>query len=464
VKLQAEISEVLLQRVKANISEMDDVSLMYAGIQAFREATPELRQRAQDVPHGGETYSFEVEVLDDLFEILTSGLVQTDHASIIHVVLSSLLLRAGDEEDLDIREGEGINSQVFGRFLVEREVVNLKMLMKALRLAKSMGARIGDLAAAQGWLNPENINSISLEQEKTSKPFGLAAIALGLLTQEQVYDLLDLQKKSKGGIGEALVQLKILSPEDMALHFKEFVDAQSIEPAAEPEPVSQPEPVPAIDPKPVSEPEPEPEPEPESSREQPGVPEVSLEQSAPLSQDSEPEDGSASEAAEDVDLSESPTGKRLLKFLTESFPELAKTIAGIVVKVEPTIKSSEATQAEFTAQMNMTGDASCLLTLSVSNDFARVIMWGLFGMDFVESTEMYPDAVGEFLNMLVGNASRSLEKEGIKTRGEAPNFECGIPTTGKCFQFVISGQIRGDDVHPVAPTATGTLFLSRSES
>ena len=34
----------------------------------------------------------------------------------------------------------------------------------------------------------------------------------------------------------------------------------------------------------------------------------------------------------------------------------------------------------------------------------------------------------------------------------------------QCFQFVISGQIRGDDVHPVAPTATGTLFLSRSES
>ena len=126
-------------------------------------------------------------------------------------------------------------------------------------------------------------------------------------------------------------------------------------------------------------------------------------------------------------MSQSPTGKRLLQFLTESFPELAKTIAGIVVKVEPTSAVEDAQQAEYTAQMNMTGDASCLLTLTVSNDFARVIMWGLFGMDFVDSTEMYPDAVGEFLNMLVGNASRSLEKEGIKTRGEAPNFECEVP-------------------------------------
>ena len=114
----------------------------------------------------------------------------------------------------------------------------------------------------------------------------------------------------------------------------------------------------------------------------------------------------------DDDMSQSPTGKRLLQFLTESFPELAKTIAGIVVKVEPTSAVEDAQQAEYTAQMNMTGDASCLLTLTVSNDFARVIMWGLFGMDFVDSTEMYPDAVGEFLNMLVGNASRSLEKRG----------------------------------------------------
>ena len=413
MKLQAEISNDLLRRVKANISEMDDVALMYAGIQAFREATPELRQRAQDVPHGGEMHRFEVEVLDELFEIVSSALGHAEHSSIIHVVLASLLLRTNGEEELDIREGEGINSQVFGRFLVEKGVVNLKMLMKALRLAKSMGARIGDLALEQGWLTAENIKAIGTEQERTRKPFGLAAIALELLTQEQVYDLLDLQKKSKGGIGEALVQLNILSAEDMDSYFKEFADAQS------PDSVAQE--TPAV----------EPEPEPDS---------------------------------EDLDLSDSDAGKRLLKFLTESFPELAKTIAGIVVKVEPTMKASEATQAEFTAQMNMSGDASCLLTLSVSNDFARVIMWGLFGMDFVESTEMYPDAVGEFLNMLVGNASRSLEKEGIKTRGEAPNFECEIPATGKCFQFVISGQIRGDDVHPVAPTATGTLFLSRIES
>lgn len=423
MKLQAEISRDLLQRVKANISEMDDVALMYAGIQAFREATPELRQRAQDVPHGGETVNFEVELIDDLCQVMIADLGgDGEHDVIIHMALSSLLLRTSDEDELDVRDGEGINSQVFGRFLVEQGAVNLKMLMKALRLAKSMGARVGDLAVEQGWLDTEKIERIAQEQTNNGRPFGLAAIDLGLLTQDQVYDLLEIQKKSKGGIGEALVQLEILTLEEMNQHFTEFSKAQGIIEAP-------------------SDPEPEPEPE------------VSSEEGESV----------APAQKTDEDLSQSPTGKRLLDFLTESFPELAKTIAGIVVKVEPTTDAEGAVQAEFSAQMNMTGDASCLLTLTVSNDFARVIMWGLFGMDFVDSTEMYPDAVGEFLNMLVGNASRSLEKEGIKTRGEAPNFECQIPESGKCFSFVISGQIRGDDVHPVAPTATGTLFLSKSQ-
>ena len=37
-----------------------------------------------------------------------------------------------EDADIDIREGEGINSQVFGRFLLGRGVVSLKTLMLAL--------------------------------------------------------------------------------------------------------------------------------------------------------------------------------------------------------------------------------------------------------------------------------------------------------------------------------------------
>ena len=260
MKLQADISNDLLQRVKANISEMDDVALMYAGIQAFREATPELRQRAKDVPHGGETVSFEIELIDDVCETMIAELNgDQDPASLVHMALASLLLRTSDEDELDVREGEGINSQVFGRFLVEKGVVNLKMLMKALRLAKSMGARIGDLAVEQGWLNDEKIETIAQEQTKNGRPFGLAAIDLGLLTQDQVYDLLEMQKKSKGGIGEALVQLEILTLDKMNQYFVEFSEAQGMIEA----PLKEPESAATEKPEPEPEPEVEVEAEPE---------------------------------------------------------------------------------------------------------------------------------------------------------------------------------------------------------
>ena len=75
----------------------------------------------------------------------------------------------------------------------------------------------------------------------------------------------------------------------------------------------------------------------------------------------------------------------------------------------------------------------------------------------------YPDAVGEFLNMLVGNASRALEKEGLKTRGEAPTFDPQVPDRGRAFNFVVTGQLRdGVNVTPVAPTANGVVILSNA--
>ena len=86
MKLQAKISKDLLQRVKANISEMDDVALMYAGIQAFREATPELRQRAKNVPQGGDTVSFEFEIIDEIYEAMLASLDgDKEPATLVHM-------------------------------------------------------------------------------------------------------------------------------------------------------------------------------------------------------------------------------------------------------------------------------------------------------------------------------------------------------------------------------------------
>jgi CheY-specific phosphatase CheX len=301
-----------------------------------------------------------------------------------------------EDADIDIREGEGINSQVFGRFLLGRGVVTLKTLMLALRQVNSGGERLGDLAVNQGFLSREDVDSILERQSDGIQAFGRTAVEMELLTVNQVNSLLILQRRSKGGIGDALVALGHVTQQDMDRFFDEFEQTQ-------------------------------------------------LPQAAP-------------------NFDDSPHGKTLLNFLSSTFPDLAKTIASIEVKVEPPVATARGTPLDYTATLTLSGELTCQVTLSVSGDFAKVIMWGLFGADFVNDVDMYPDAIGEFLNMLVGNVGRSLEKEGIKARGEAPVFIEEVPDSGKHLRFVVTNLlIDGEEPRAVAPSATGILYLSNAE-
>ena len=301
-----------------------------------------------------------------------------------------------EDADIDIREGEGINSQVFGRFLLGRGVVSLKILMLALRKVNSGGERLGDLAVNQGFLSRDDVDSILEKQSDGIQAFGRTAVEMDLLTINQVNSLLVLQRRSKGGIGDALVTLGHVSQEDMDRFFDEFEQTQAPQVAA--------------------------------------------------------------------NFDDSPHGKTLLNFLSSTFADLAKTIASIEVKVEPPVATARGTPLDYTATLTLSGELTCQVTLSVSGDFAKVIMWGLFGADFVNDVEMYPDAIGEFLNMLVGNVGRSLEKEGIKARGEAPIFIEEVPDSGKHLRFVVTNLlIDGEEPRAVAPSATGILYLSNAE-
>lgn len=298
--------------------------------------------------------------------------------------------------DIDIREGEGINSQTFGRFLLGRGVVTLKMLMQALRTVNSGGERLGDLAVNQGFLSREEVAEVVKSQSDGIHAFGRAAVELGLLTVNQVNSLLILQRRSKGGIGDALVNLDHVSRVDMDRYFAEFELTQA--PAASPS------------------------------------------------------------------FDDSPHGKTLLNFLSSTFADLAKTIASIAVKVEPPAATARGNPLDYTATLTLSGELTCQVTLSVSGDFAKVIMWGLFGADFVNDVDMYPDAIGEFLNMLVGNVGRSLEKEGVRARGEAPVFIEDVPDSGKHLKFVVTNLLLdGEEPRAVAPSAIGILYLSNAE-
>ncbi|MEE2962432.1 MAG: chemotaxis protein CheX [Myxococcota bacterium] len=385
MKLIFSISSGLLERLRKSLGVCDNTELFSRALKAMCGHGDGLQ--VPESVDDGDTISVEVEVSDEDWARASGKLDEASPAEVMVVALnclSSAKESAGDELS--------INSQIFGRYLVEQKVVDLKMLMKAVRAANSQGVRLGDLAVEKNFLSREKAEYINSQQALTKKPFGTLALGEKLLTEAQIVELVGLQKERRGGVGEALIKLGFVTQEAMAKYFAHFKDTQ--EPTL-----------------------------------------VGLDSTA---------------------------GKRVVRMILEIFPELSKSLAGIIVEVEPEQMILPRHQYEYTAAITMRGDATCTVTLSVNRDFAKVIMWGLFGLDYVEMTEMYPDGVGEFLNMLLGNAGRAMDKESIHVQGDAPDFAPVWPENGKALAFAVVGQIRpgATEVTPVEPMAKGSLILS----
>ena len=129
-----------------------------------------------------------------------------------------------EDADIDIREGEGINSQVFGRFLLGRGSFAQDSDVGAPK-GQQRGERLGDLAVNQGFLSREEVGKVLDNQVDSVQALGGWQSAR-VLSVNQVNSLLVLQRRSKGGIGDALVALGHVSQEDMDRFFAEFEATQ----------------------------------------------------------------------------------------------------------------------------------------------------------------------------------------------------------------------------------------------
>ena len=77
----------------------------------------------------------------------------------------------------------------------------------------------------------------------------------------------------------------------------------------------------------------------------------------------------------------------------------------------------------------------------VSGSFGEKLAVGILGMELAElASELALEAVGEFLNVLVGNVVSSLEQdEGLELRLEAPSYGV-LPTSGFCVPITTEGE------------------------
>jgi hypothetical protein len=118
------------------------------------------------------------------------------------------------------------DSNRFGEYLFEREIVPRSALRRALGIQRVRQTPFGQLAILHALLNVHQVFEIlGVEAETPHRVFGEIAQELGHLTHKQVDRILELQLETRPSLGEILVEMGIISAEDLARHLSEFEGA-----------------------------------------------------------------------------------------------------------------------------------------------------------------------------------------------------------------------------------------------
>lgn len=84
-------------------------------------------------------------------------------------------------------------SQLFGKYLVEKEIITLQDYHAAIEKQMSVRVKLGTIAIAEGLLTEEEVDTVNKLQMQFDKRFGDIAQEKGLLTPKQIDDLLKKQ-------------------------------------------------------------------------------------------------------------------------------------------------------------------------------------------------------------------------------------------------------------------------------
>ena len=95
---------------------------------------------------------------------------------------------------------------LFGRYLYYSGIINLQIIGQALVWQRSQRPRLGEIGCRLGWLSKNDTFQI-IKYRKENQLFGESALALGLLTVEQLQHMLLQQKKLHKRFGEYFVAM-----------------------------------------------------------------------------------------------------------------------------------------------------------------------------------------------------------------------------------------------------------------
>jgi hypothetical protein len=260
----------------------------------------------------------------------------------------------------------------FGQYLIERGEVTAEQVRAALNLMDAENQSIGQLAVEGQFISEADADKVNAEQRHRDLPFGELAAEMGLLNEEQIDDLVQLQWRIRLRIGEALVRLKHLGKvrlEELLISYEEEQAPHRIENLALP---------------------------------------MGLESNA------------------------------LAPYVLDLFTNLLMRVARIATRVGSGEPIVEPPAFPIQISVSVNGESGLMICLMGDEEFSRQVAAKASGLDAeCLDTEMLFDGVGEFLNVLAGNAMALAERNGITMELQPPQTEINFES-GYLFELAVN--------------------------
>jgi CheY-specific phosphatase CheX len=260
----------------------------------------------------------------------------------------------------------------FGQYLIERGEVNAEQVRAALNVMDAENRSIGELAVEGRLITKADADKVNAEQRHRDMPFGELAAEMGLLDEEQIDNLVQLQWRTRLRVGQALVRLKHLGKvrlEELLISYEEEQAPHRIENLALP---------------------------------------AGLESNA------------------------------LAPLVLDLFTNLLMRVARIATRVGSGEPIEEPPSFPIQVAVSVSGESGLLICLVGDEEFSRQVAAKASGLD-PESLdmEMLLDGVGEFLNVLAGNAMAIAEQNGIAMELKPPQTEVDFES-GFLFELAVN--------------------------
>lgn len=144
----------------------------------------------------------------------------------------------------------------------------------------------------------------------------------------------------------------------------------------------------------------------------------------------------AREASGSTELPAGLRGNRPADLALGLLTRMCLRVADLHVKVGPGRELEHPPERALLATISVAGPHPLRITLLADPPFAEKLARGLLGMQLdAFARELALDAVGEFLNVLMGNVVATLDEETLGLRLEPPSYGV-VPTTGWRFEVV----------------------------